>query len=205
MVAAGCGDAAAPTVLRGEPIAYLLTVDQLVSPDFSSDVAPHRLGVTDIAGADGAVAQQLSNAGFLAGAATDFFRAGGNLADTNGPLQVRDSVEEFSSTSGAASILAADTGRLNAVAGATPISTGPLGDQAHATSVTATTAAGLRAVELTVEWRVANLIDVLVVRGRDGGTRLDDALVLAHRQTTTELGLSTPTATPRAPTSSSPP
>ena len=37
-----------------------------------------------------------------------------------------------------------------------------------------------------------NLIDVLVVRGRDGGTRLDDALLLAHRQTVTELGLATP-------------
>jgi hypothetical protein len=50
------------------------------------------------------------------------------------------------------------------------------------------------AVEITVEWRVNNLLDILVVRGRYGGTRLDDALLLAHRQTVPELGLSTPTS-----------
>lgn len=195
-VTAGCGEAAAPVVLRGAPNAYLLSVDQLVAPDFTVDTAPHQLGVADIAGTDAAIANQLSSAGYLAGAAEDFFRATASLADSNGPVQVRDTVEEFSSTSDAATVFGADAARLDAVAGAAPISTGALGDQAHATTMSATTASGTRAVEITVEWRVLNVVDIVVVRGREGGTRLDDALVLAHRQTVTELGLSTPHPTP---------
>ncbi len=195
-ITAGCGEAAAPALLRGEPAAYLLTLDQLVSPDFAVDVAPHQLGVTDIAGTDTAHAQQLGSAGFLAGAGEEFFRATANLADANGPVQVRDSVEEFSSASGAETAFGADSARLDAVQGATAMSTGALGDQAHATTRTATSAAGAAAVEITVEWRVGNLIDVVIVRGREGGTRLDDALLLAHRQTVGELGLSTPRPSP---------
>jgi hypothetical protein len=41
-------------------------------------------------------------------------------------------------------------------------------------------------VQITLEWRVANIINVLVVRGRYGGTRLDDALTLAQRVTPAE-------------------
>jgi hypothetical protein len=176
MLTAGCGEAAAPSLLRGEPATYLLTVDQMVSPDFTVDVAPH----------------QLAAGAYVAAAAEEFFRSTGSLADSNGPVQVRDTVEAFSSTTSAATTLAADSARLDAVAGATAISTGPLGDQAHATAVTAATSASVRAIEITVEWRVENLVDIIVVRGREGGTRLADALVLAHRQTVIELGLATP-------------
>ncbi len=89
----------------------------------------------------------------------------------------------------------ADVSRLDKVTGATPTSTGALGDAAHATTRIATSADGVAAIEITVEWRVDNLLDILVVRGRNGGTRLDDALLLAHRQTAIELGLSTPPGT----------
>ena len=38
---------------RPEPLAgYLLSVDQLVSPDFTVDIAPHQLRVADIANYD---------------------------------------------------------------------------------------------------------------------------------------------------------
>jgi hypothetical protein len=181
---AGCGGAAAPAVLRGEPSGYLLAIDQMVSPDFTLDTPPHTLNPAGIA------------AGFLAGAGEEFFRAAGTLADANGPLQVDDTVEEFSSPSGAAAVYGADVARLNALPGATAVSTGALGDAAHATTRTATSPDGSVAVEFTVEWRVDNLLDVLVVRGRNGGTRLDDALLLAHRQTITELGLSTTIPSP---------
>jgi hypothetical protein len=198
VVAAGCGQAAAPTVLRGEPSSYLLGVDQLVSPDFTPDISPHALN-TDGAAATGGTAAQLSAAGFVAGATEEFFRSAGALADANGPLQVDDTVEEFSSSTGAATAYGADVARLNAVAGATAISTGALGDAAHATARTATSADGTVAVQFTVEWRIKNLVDVVVVRGRSGGTRLDDALLLAHRQAVTELGLSTPAPRGTAP------
>jgi hypothetical protein len=189
---AGCGGAAAPAVLLGEPSGYLLAIDQMVSPDFALDAGPHTLTPAGIAGATGGPAAQLTVAGFVAGAGEDFFRPAGTLADANGPLQVADTVEEFSSASGAVAVYSADVARLNATAGAAALSTGALGDAAHATTRTATSADGSVAVEFTVEWRVDNLLDVLVVRGRNGGTRLDDALLLAHRQTVTELGLSTP-------------
>jgi hypothetical protein len=191
-IVAGCGGAAAPAVLRGEPSSYLLTIDQMVSPDFTLDTTPHALNPAEIAASGGGAAAQLSAEGFLAGAGEQFFRPTGTLADANGPLEVGDTVEEFSSQAGAAAVYGADVARLNSVPGATAVSTGALGDAAHATTRTATAADGTVAVEFTVEWRVGNLLDALVVRGRNGGTRVDDALLLAHRQTITELGLSTP-------------
>ena len=193
-IVAGCGGAAAPAALRGEPSSYLLGIDQLVSPDFSLDIAPHALTPGAIAATGGGTVAQLDAAGFLAGAGEDFFRSAGTLADANGPLQVEDAVEEFSASTGAGRAYGADVARLDAVPRATAVSTGALGDAAHATTRTAVSADGAVAVEFTVEWRVANLVDVLVVRGRNGGTRLEDALLLAHRQTVDELGLATPVA-----------
>ena len=52
-----------------------------------------------------------------------------------------------------------------------------------------TTPAGFPAVEITIEWRIGNLVNIIVARGRYGGTRLDDALVLAARQTANEVGV----------------
>ncbi len=201
---AGCGAApAAPSLLHGSPRSYLLTIDELVSPDFTVDTAPRDLAAADIA-ESAAAARQLTAAGLLGGAGEEFFRSGVNLADVNGPVQVRDTVEQFASAAGAATVYAADVTRIDSIAGATPISTGALGDAAHATTLTAASGGGATAVEITVEWRLANLVDVLVVRGRAGGTRLDDALILAHRQTAAELGVASSPAvtaptTPAAP------
>lgn len=189
---AGCGNVAAPQVLRAPAATYLLGVDQLVSPDFSLDTPPHPVTVSDIAGSDSAAAQQLKAGGFTSAAGEEFFRTGGNLALTNGPLQIRNTVEEFASAAGAATVYRSDISRLDAATGAVAVSTGSLGDAAHCTTRTATSPTGDLAVEITVEWRVSNLLDVLVVRGRSGATRPDDALLLAHRQTIIELGLATP-------------
>jgi hypothetical protein len=189
---AGCGNAAARHVSRGPAATYLLGVDQLVSPDFSLDTPPHPVTVSDVAGSNSAAAQQLRAGGFTSAAGEEFFRTGGNLALTNGPLQIRDTVEEFTAAAGAAAVYGSDISRLDAVTGAVAVSTGSLGDAAHCTTSTATTSTGDIVVEITVEWRVGNLLDVLVVRGRSGATRPDDALLLAHRQTVIELGLTTP-------------
>jgi hypothetical protein len=189
---AGCGNQpAAPQVLRAAPLRYLLGIDQLVSPDFSVNTAPHALAVADIAGNDSAAAQQLRAAGFTAAAGEDFFRAAGDLTLTNGPVQILDTVEQYASAAGASTVYGNDISRLDAVSGAVAVSTGSLGDAAHCTTRTATSAEGILIIEISVEWRVDNLLDVLVVRGRSGGTRPDDALILAHRQTATELGVAT--------------
>jgi hypothetical protein len=198
-VIAGCGGSSPSVLLRAAPATYLLGVDQMVSPDFSVDTAPHSLAVADIAGTDRGVAQQLTSAGFVAGAAEDFFRAVGSLALANGPVQIRDTAEEFASAGGAANVYGTNISRLDAATGTTAVSTGSLGDAAHATTATVTSPDGVMVIEITVEWRVDNLLDILVVRGRYGGTRPDDALLLAHRQTVIELGLTTPTATTARP------
>jgi hypothetical protein len=195
-VIAGCAQPATPALLRATPATYLLGVDQLVAPDFSLDTAPHPLAVADVAGTDRAAAQRLTSSGFVAGSGEDFFRPVGSLAQATGPVQIGDTVEEFQSAAGAATIYSADVSRLDAVTGATAVSTGSLGDAAHATTRTAASPDGTVVVEITVEWRVDNLLDVLVARGRDGATRPADALLLAHRQTVAELGLATPTPLP---------
>lgn len=205
-VTAGCGDAASPSTLHATPATYLLTIDQLVSPDFTVDTPAHGLSITAVAAGDMARAGQLATAGFIGGAAVDFFRAAGSIAVVNGPVQIGDTVEEFGSAAGAAVSYGSDIARLDAVAGAVAMSTGSLGDAAHATTRVVTDPnSGVRLVEITVEWRVDNLLDVVVVRGRDGGTRPDDALLLAHHQTVTELGLTTPTPLPAPPRSPSAP
>jgi hypothetical protein len=190
---AGC-DGTSAAVLRGAPKSYLLSIDQLVAPDFAVDVPPHVLAAGEIAATGSTLGQQVAAAGLVGAASEDFFRVSADLAVLNGPVQVTDTVEEFSSATGAATVYHASVTNLDAVSGSVPVSTGSLGDEAHATMRRAAAPGGVTAVEITVEWRVNNLLDILVVRGRYGGTRLDDALLLAHRQTVTELGLSTPTS-----------
>jgi hypothetical protein len=197
-VIAGCTGPITPPPHRAAPATYLLGVDQMVSPDFSVDTAPHALSATNIAGTDRSAAEQLTSAGLVGAAGEDLFRDVGSLDLANGPVQVRDTVEEFGSADGASTVYGGDVSRLDAVKGAVPVSTGSLGDAAHATTMAAVAADGVTAVQITLEWRVDNLVDILVVRGRAGATRPDDALLLAHRQTVLELGLSTPPPRPTA-------
>jgi hypothetical protein len=204
-ILAGCGTAAPPATLHAAPSTYLLRLDQLVAPDFTVDQDAHPLSITDAAAGDTAKAGQLASAGFTGGAAVDFFRQTANLAVVNGPVQIGDTVEEFSSAAGAAALLGRDITRLDNVAGAVAVSPGSLGDAAHSTSrALVDPSSGVRVVEITVEWRVANLLDIVVVRGRDGGTRPDDALILAHDQTASELGLPASTPLPAASRSAAP-
>lgn len=183
---AGCGASGSAT-LSGDPLHYLITIDQLVVADFTvSSPAVHVDGAT-LAKSDAAVAAALATAG-LQTAATVEYQRNVQFITSNGPLDVVATVERFASTGGASSVYAADVRRLDALQGATAASTGPLGDQAHAISTVKTTPDGFMAVEITVEWRVANLVNVIVTRGRYGGTRLDDALVLAAKQTANEVG-----------------
>jgi hypothetical protein len=197
-----CAGPSSPALLRAAPASYLLGIDQLISPDFTLDAVPHPLTAAALAAAGGAAAAQLSAAGLTGAAAEDFFRDTPVLAVLNGPVQVTDTVEEFGSAGGAATVYGADIGRLDAQRGAIAVSTGSLGDAAHAVTRTATAADGTMVTEISVEWRVNNLLDILVVRGREGALRPDDALLLAHRQTVIELGL--PTPPPSATTSATP-
>lgn len=139
-----------------------------------------------VAGDDQAAANQLSGDGFDAAASISFSRAI-DFATSNGPVEVIDTVARFGGDAGAHSWFSADTARRDRGSGEVALSTGALGDEAQADSLVATAPDGLQAVQVTLQWRVANVVIVLQVRGRYGGTRLDDALVLAHRQTASQL------------------
>lgn len=184
---AGCAGSSS-ALHHGNPVRYLITVDQLVEPNFTVSTSAGIVNASALAGGDAAAAAALSQDGLESAARVEFQRAE-DFSIANGPIDVAATVERFASDSGAAGAYRAAVRQLDGRSGATPISTGPLGDSAHAISVVKTTAGGLSAVELTIEWRVGNLVNIVVARGRYGGTRLEDALVLANRQTANEVNV----------------
>jgi hypothetical protein len=181
-----CGSAD-PGLATGNPTGYLTTIDQMVAPDFTVSSAATHVTADMLANGDAAQSAALRSDGLQAAARVEYQRAA-NFSTANGPLDVVATAMQFSSVAGATDAYNAGVGRLDALTGATPTSTGPLGDEAHAISVVKTTTGGLSAVEITLEWRVNNIVNILVTRGRYGGTRLDDALILANLQTANETG-----------------
>jgi hypothetical protein len=181
---AACGSDS-PALLTGDPVHDLITLDQLVTPDFTVTTAAGRVDATALAAGAAGLASALTRDGLQSAARVEFQR-GADFGTSNGPIDVVATVERFAALSGASSAYSASMRYLDSIPGAVRTSTGPLGDAAHAISVVRTTSGGLQAVEITVVWRVANLINLIVARGRYGGTRLDDALVLAGVQTQNE-------------------
>jgi len=183
---AACGSVS-PALSTADPLHSLLTIDQLVAPDFTASVAAAHVSATALAGGDSTLATALTSDGLRSAASVEYQR-GVDFSTSNGPIDVVATVERFSGIEGASSAYAATVTHLDAIQGAVPASTGPLGDQAHAMSVVRSTQAGISAVELTVVWRTGNLVSIIVARGRYGGTRLDDALVLAGLQNQDDSG-----------------
>jgi hypothetical protein len=184
LAACGSGSSALSTA---DPLRSLLTIDQLVTPDFTVSVAAARVTATVLAGGDSALATALTSDGLRSAASVEYQR-GVDFGTSNGPIDIVATVERFGGINGAAAAYTATVTHLDAIQGAVPASTGPLGDQAHAISVVRSTPAGIPAVEITVVWRTGNLVSTIVARGRYGGTRLDDALVLAGLQNQEESG-----------------
>ena len=184
---AGCAGSSSG-LHSGNPVRYLITVDQLVEPNFTVSTTAGIVNASALAGGDAAAAAALSHDGLQSAARVEFQRAE-DFSIANGPIDVLATVERFKDDAGASSAYGADVRQLDGRGGATPTSTGPLGDAAHAISVVRTTTGGLSAVEITIEWRVGNLVNIVVARGRYGGTRLEDALMLANRQTANEVNI----------------
>jgi len=187
-VVVACGSTATGPLLTRNPETYLLSIDQLESPGFTVDAAPAQQNVSEVAHGDAVVAQRLVHSGLNAASTVSFGRTV-DFPTSNGPVEIIDTVERFASTDGASSSFAADINARDAMHGEVATSAGVLGDQAHADTLVITAPDGVAAVQVTLEWRVANVVVVLIVRGRYGGTRLDDALLLAHRQTSTQLAV----------------
>jgi len=181
---AACGSAAL-SLSTSDPVHDLITIDQLVAPDFTVTNSASHINATTIAAGDEAFASTLSKVGLQAAARVEYQR-NVDFSTSNGPIDIVATVERFAGISGASSAYGATVRQLDAIPGAVAASTGPLGDEAHSISVVRTTPGGLQAVEITLVWRVGNLVNVIVSRGRYGGTRLDDALILAGLQTQNE-------------------
>jgi hypothetical protein len=185
---AGCAGSGA-SLYTGNPLRYLISIDQLVAPNFTVSTAAALVDAAALAGGDTVAATALSHDGLQSAASVEYQRAE-DFSTANGPLDVVATVERFAAVAGARSAYLAAVQQLDARSGATPTSTGPLGDDAHAISVVKAAPGGLSAVEITIEWRVGNLVNIIIARGRYGGTRLDDVLVLANRQTANEVDAS---------------
>ena len=205
----GCGSSPAP-LLRADPQTYLVGLDQLPSPGFTVVRGPAQVSPDDVLPGQGAV---IAKAGFQAAASVTFFRQDASLLTTNGPIEIISTVLRMATADDAATAFPAARRYVDGLAGATPVSTGELGDEAHAVSRVVDDN-GYRAVEIDIVWRYLNALNVLVIRGRYGGARIDDAVAIAHQQASNEVGGGAPgpvvTATPApsasgtAPASASP-
>lgn len=185
-ISTGCGSSEAG-LATGDPLHDLIGIDQIVVANFAVSTAAAHVDAPTLAAGDASVAAALTHDGLQSAATVEYQRAI-DFSTSNGPLDIVSTAERFSSLSGAASAYQARVRQLDALAGAVPTSTGPLGDAAHSISIVRTTTGGLQAVEIDVLWRVGNLVNIVIARGRYGGTRLNDALVLADIQTQNETG-----------------
>jgi hypothetical protein len=184
MTLAACGGTAT-SLATGDPLHALITLDQLVVPNFTVSSPAAHVDASTLADGDATLAAALTADGLQSAASVEYQR-GVDFSTSNGPIDVVATVMRFASIAGASSAYNANVKRLDAMSGAVPASTGPLGDEGHSISVVRTTSGGLQAVEIDVVWRLGNLVNIIIARGRYGGTRLDDALVLAGVQTQNE-------------------
>ena len=168
------------------PLHDLITIDQLVAPDFTVTGAAAHVDATTLAAGDAALASALTRDGLQSAARVEYQRDV-DFSTSNGPIDIVATVERFAGISGASAPTppACDTSTRSRVR----CRHRPVHSATRRTRSAwcAPRPARLQAVEITVVWRVRNLVNLMVARGRYGGTRLDDALVLAGLQTQNEF------------------
>lgn len=161
------------------PQTYLLTLDELPLAEFQVQDAPAAVDATTLAGGDQVRLDRLTHDQLQAAARVRFFRPVTDLGNSNGPVDVVATVERFAASDGAADAFTAEAQHQDSAPGATPLSTGPLGDEGHGDLVTADSA-GVTVAQTTLVWRTVNLVSILVVRERLGGSPLAHALTVAR-------------------------
>ena len=169
-----------PVLYRGPATSYLLGLDQLHVSEFTVAEKAHTVGEQALSGDDAQLDTSLRAAGMQDAASVRYFRQVAELATANGFVDVRSTVMRFGSGGAAHRAFLAEVRHTDAVPNIVPESTDALGDEAHADQLTATAPDGTQVVEATVVMRNANLVQIVVVRGRVGGTGVGDAIVLAH-------------------------
>jgi len=159
----------------------VLRLDQLPAAGFTAAATPHVVGPSTVFSAEADVTA-LQRAGLSGAASARYLQPAPVLATANGPLDVVATVVAFSGVAGAHQGMLALTAQVDGRPGAVTVSAGDLGAESHAVTQSATASDGTVVVEITVLWRVANLLNEMVVRGRQGGTGVGDAVVIANRQ-----------------------
>ena len=182
---AACGAAQGGEVLLSDPAHAVLALSDLGTPGFTTLEPPHTVTVT-VCEAHSNTADQLRQNSLQLCAEARYFRYV-DAALSNGPIDVSSSVESFPTATSAAAAFAGQAATLTHAAGAEPISAGLLGDDRVAVELSRPGPASLPLVQFSVLWRVADLVAEIVVRGRSGAVRVEDAVLLAQRQTAREL------------------
>ncbi|HEX6492669.1 MAG TPA: hypothetical protein VF112_04100 [Candidatus Dormibacteraeota bacterium] len=162
-------------------MSYVLRLDQMPTSGYTAAVTPRAVNPSTIYSAAADVTA-LRTAGMGGAATARYLQPAPVLATANGPLDVVASVIVFSGVSGAHQGMQRLTAQVDARPGIGQVSAGDLGAESHATTQTATASDGTVVVEITVLWRVANLLNEVVVRGRQGATGVGDAVIIANRQ-----------------------
>ena len=191
-----CGGSASPRHLSGTAAAYVLTIDQVRDAGFITIEPVAATGAAQLVVDDELRAHQLEGAGLRDAARVRYFRTVTDLRSTNGPVDITATVAFFEDEPTASHALSLTVASIEAKTGEQAVSTGDLGDEAHADQITAADDSGTSLVQFTVQWRIANVLNQLTIRGRAGGTRIADALRLAHRQLDNEFARQTPLSTP---------
>jgi hypothetical protein len=163
----------------------VLKLDQLPAAGFVADTAPQAVAASMLS-SDTSVVAGLGRDGLQGVATAHYVRPQPELATANGPLDVVATVATFASAAGAHTAMGVLAGAADSRPGAGAVSAGDLGAESHAVTETATAPDGTRVVQVTVIWRVANVLNEMAVRGRLGGTGVGDAVVIAHRQADAE-------------------
>ena len=180
-LAGGCGGSVPTTTLAGDPGSYLITLVQLPSPDFTVYQAVKKVGAGWL---DPGSSTALDKDGLTRAAEVEFYRDV-PFSTSNGPITVTAAAAAFTTGAGATAAMIQLDAALDARPGAVPVSAGTLGDGGDAVTVQGSVD-GVSAVQITVVWRVDNLVNSLVAEGRLGGLQLDQILPIATTQTANE-------------------
>lgn len=178
-----CGPA--PTVTTSAHAA-LLTLRQMNVADFYVLTSPHSVPLS--AAYLGPIpAHSLSNTALSSGAGERLYREFGDIALTNGPVDVVSNAFVLATDTNAAALVTAACTSASKEPQSTQLSIGEIGQGGCGWSRVATIDS-YPLQQYTVIWQVDNACEEVVIRGSQNGTALDQAISLATTQTKNQKG-----------------
>jgi len=198
----GCGGGAVPpgTLTVACPQA-LLGIDQIAGTGFEVQEPVHLLS-----GSSGDSAPSAPGEPPRSAAEVRYFRPVRDLPTSNGPIDISARAACYGDAARASRALRFLTAARHRIEGDTPLSAGPLGDEARADLQEARAPDGTRLAQITLHWRLSTVLNTLTVRGRVGAFGLRDVLALAAHQQDNELAITTnPPPAPSTPATAASP